>query len=491
MAEIVVMPRLGNTVESCVLTAWRVVVGDVVETTSIIAEIETDKSAMEVPAGVAGTVLALLAESGDEVPVKAPLLIIGQPGEDIAGLITAETEPGQSAESVQLDTPSTQVQDPSPKAPEPDSPPVESTAAHGIPVAASYEPAPISPRALRAAQAAGVDIATIRGSGPHGRIMASDVQAAIAAAGSATTVRHTRAAASQPPVASVVGSGIGGRVTRQDLVFAAAAPPPVPLQPVAVPARPAAPSSMPQTDPSDFPGEHTDTPLAGVRKLVATRMMASLADHAQLTFDTTAPATALLGLRTRFKSADPAIGMNDITIGDLVAFAAARCALAHPAINATITDQVLRTYRHVHLGLATDTPRGLLVPTIHFASQLGLREFSAQAKDLAAQARQGSINPDLLAGGTFTVTNLGGMGIESFTPILNSPQTAILGVNAIRPWPVRLADGTVGIEHRIGFSLTVDHAVVDGADAARYLQALVAFVTDIDVILMAESSNNG
>ena len=488
MAEIVVMPQLGNTVESCVLTAWRVVVGDVVETTTIIAEIETDKSAMEVPAGVAGTVLALLAESGDEVPVKAPLLVIGQAGEDITGLISAETEPVQSAKSVQSDLPSAQSQGPRPPtAAESDSPPVQSMTAHGVPVAPSFEPAPISPRALRAAQAAGVDVATIRGSGPHGRIMATDVEAAIAAAAS---VRHTRAAATQPPVASVVGSGIGGRVTRQDLASAAAAPPPVPQQPIAVPARPAAPPPM-AVDQTDFPGDHTDTPLAGVRKLVATRMMASLADHAQLTFDTTAPATALLGLRARFKSADPAIGMNDITIGDLVAFAAARCALAHPAINATITDQVLRTYRHVHLGLATDTPRGLLVPTIRFASQLGLKELSAQAKDLAAQARQGSINPDLLAGGTFTVTNLGGMGIESFTPILNSPQTAILGVNAIRPWPVRLPDGTVGIEQRIGFSLTVDHAVVDGADAARYLQALVAFITDIDVILMAESSNNG
>ena len=506
MADVVVMPQLGNTVESCLVTAWRVAVGDQVRPDTVVADIETDKSAMEVPAGAAGTILKLLAGPGDEVPVKAPLLIIGQPGEDISGLVAQPVPPveqppaGQPVEQP-VEQPPVQPVVP----PVPANPPA---AQH----AGQYEVPTISPRALRAAQAAGVDIMTIHGSGPHGRILASDIEAALGgsvpvpvappvepapsapapvAVVPSTPVpaaepRYTRAAAAEPPVAGAVGTGIGGRVTRDDLAAARTAGVPAAQTVPAV-----APAVPPPAAPADFPGAFTETHLAGIRKLVAERMLASMAAHAQLTFDSSAPAASLLGLRAHLKASDPAIGMNQITIGDLVAYAAVRTALSHPSINATLDNQVLRVYQGVHLGLAVDTPRGLLVPTIRFASGMGLKEFSAQSKELAAQARSGKINPDLLSGATFTVTNLGGMGIESFTPILNSPQVAILGVNAIRPCPVIAPDGSFGVEQRISFSLTVDHGVVDGADAARYLQALVAYIANIDVAIMAESEIQG
>jgi pyruvate dehydrogenase E2 component (dihydrolipoamide acetyltransferase) len=241
--------------------------------------------------------------------------------------------------------------------------------------------------------------------------------------------------------------------------------------------------AVPDAD-ADFPGPTTTTPLRGVRKLVAARMQASLANHAQLTLSTSAPAVNLLNLRRRLKGSDPTFGMRGVTIGDLMAFAAVQVARQHPGLNATVADNVLTTYTEVHLGLAVDTPRGLVVPTVRHASRMGLRRFSAEAKALAAAARTGAVNPDLLAGATFTVTNLGSFGIEAFTPILNSPQVAILGVDTVFPRPALGVDGSYGVEQRIGFSLTVDHAVVDGADAARFLADLVTWVADIDIAVL-------
>ncbi|PKQ21434.1 MAG: 2-oxo acid dehydrogenase subunit E2, partial [Actinobacteria bacterium HGW-Actinobacteria-5] len=173
-----------------------------------------------------------------------------------------------------------------------------------------------------------------------------------------------------------------------------------------------------------------------------------------------------------------------VTIGDLVGYATVKTLAKHAVVNSHLSEGVLRTFAHVHLGMAVDTPRGLLVPTLRFADTLSLREFSAQSKMLANQAIGGSINPDLLGGATFTVSNLGAFGIESFTPLLNVPQVAILGVDAIFPRAVIHADGSVGAEQRIGLSLTADHQVIDGADAARYLKDLCTAIADIDLTLL-------
>ncbi|MDR2975078.1 MAG: 2-oxo acid dehydrogenase subunit E2 [Propionibacteriaceae bacterium] len=484
MADVVVMPQLGNTVESCLVTAWQVGVGDTVEPDTVVAEIETDKSSMEVPSGQAGTILALLAQAGDEVPVKAPFFIIGAPGESIEGLV-----PGPSA--------------PSPDA-GPKTEPSDEPAAHGaaglIPQAVlgnqamSAPSAPLSPRARRLVNETGLDASGLTGSGPGGRVVAADISEALAAAPAQPLSLPARSVEPEAPVI-VTGTGLGGRVTRHDAASTGLA------QSVPMTEGSAARSVSPDPQPTPasaevsskrigedtFPGTFTDEPLKGVRKLVAGRMLASMATHAQLTFDASAPAAGLLALRARFKTADPQWGMSAITIGDLVAYAAVQALRRHPSVNATLTDAVLRTYDHVHLGLAVDTPRGLLVPTIQYASCLGLVDLSQQSKLLAAAATKGDISPDLLTGGTFTVTNLGAYGIESFTPILNSPQVGILGVNAIAPSVCANPDGSVGVEQRISFSLTVDHAVVDGADAARYLKTLCALIADIDLTVMRGS----
>ena len=451
MATVIVMPALGNSVESCLIVSWSVTEGDTIAENGILCEVETDKASMEVPSTASGTVLKLLWAEGDDVPVKQPLLVVGEPGEDPAPVL-AEVGFGAAQE----------------KAPE------QATVATAEPPAQAPTGASVagdergsSPRARNLAAAEGIDIAAVpAGTGPGGRVIARDV-----AAVAETT---TRAAARAGAVAGE-GTGLGGRVSQANLTAPAA---PAEETPTPVPA------AVVGADP-DFPGPSTSTPLKGIRKVISERMMHSLASSAQLTYTTTARAQGLLEMRKRLKNSDPVLGMNKVTIGDLVGFAAVKTAARHPAHNAHLVDGVLTTFERVHLGFACDTPRGLLVPTIRDASRLSLGQFSAISKDLAAQAIDGNINPDLLSGATFTVSNLGGFGIESFTPLLNVPQTAILGVDAIFPRAYTDEDGQVRTEQRIGLSLTADHRVIDGADAARFLKDLVAFLENIEIAVLS------
>ena len=444
MATIVVMPQLGNSVESCIIVEWMIAEGDSVAVDQTLASIETDKSTMEVPSTAEGTVLKILWEEGDEVPVKDPLIIVGEPGEDISGLV-----PGGDDAPVE----ETHIE--------------QTTSRHGTTPACASERATgaVSPRARALAASAGLDTATItEGSGPHGRVIERDVAAAIAAGPVLTS------AARAAGVSATEGTGIGGRVSVAD---AGRTPEAAPAAAVAAPAG------------ADYPGASTSAPLKGVRKVVATRMMESLTTTAQLTLNTTANAAGILALRKKVKNADEALGLNKITLNDLVCFAVSRTLLKYPVFNAHLEDGVLTEFEQVHLGFACDTPRGLLVPVIRSAQALGLKAFSDEAKRLAGGAIDGTIAPDFLSGGTFTVSNIGSFGIETFTPVINLPQTAILGVGAITPRPAVAADGTIGVEQRLNLSLTIDHQVIDGADGARFLRDLVAAIENIDVTVLA------
>ena len=443
MATIVVMPQLGNSVESCIIVEWMIAEGDSVAVDQTLASIETDKSTMEVPSTAEGTVLKILWEEGDEVPVKDPLIIVGEPGEDISGLVPGGDD-----------------------APVEETPIEQTTSRHGTTPACASERATgaVSPRARALAASAGLDTATItEGSGPHGRVIERDVAAAIAAGPVLTS------AARAAGVSATEGTGIGGRVSVADAGRAAEA----------APAAVAAPAG------ADFPGASTTAPLKGVRKVVAKRMMESLTSTAQLTLNTTANAAGILAMRKKVKNADEALGLNKITLNDLVCFAVSRTLLKYPVFNAHLEDGVLTEFEQVHLGFACDTPRGLLVPVIRSAQALGLKAFSDEAKRLAGGAIDGTLSPDFLSGGTFTVSNIGSFGIETFTPVINLPQTAILGVGAITPRPAVAADGTIGVEQRLNLSLTIDHQVIDGADGARFLTDLVAAIENIDVTVLA------
>lgn len=288
--------------------------------------------------------------------------------------------------------------------------------AAAAPAAQAVSGAPASPRARKLAERAGVNASLAAGTGPNGRIIERDVR--------------KRMESGAPVQAAAAAAG--------------------PVK-----------------------AEYEDVKFSNIRKIIAKGMAASLRTMAQLTEHFTFDATAIQNCRKRLKGMED--GLAGVTLGDMVLYAASRVLLRHPDLNANMVgEDTLRRFKHVHLGVAVDTPRGLMVPTIFHADQKSLAEISREVKELAEQARSGEISPDLLSGGTFTVTNLGSMGVEMFTPVINPPQTGILGVCGITQRVRTGEDGGVELYPAMGLSLSFDHRAVDGAPAARFMRELCA-----------------
>jgi pyruvate dehydrogenase E2 component (dihydrolipoamide acetyltransferase) len=475
MAHVLIMPRQGNTVESCVIGEWKVKEGDEVEADTAVCVVETDKATFDVPAGAAGRVLKILHPAGDDVPVLKPIMVVGSPGESWEAALPEESAAGARV---------------APKAP-PAAPPA-SAAAVSVPathpaatLAAAAHPVPgggpppaagplaASPRAKKLAEAEAVDLRALGGSGPGGRIIEADVAAAAAARPPLTAAAkdelRRRIAAGLPAEAAGPGSGPGGRISAADLSGGGGALPAAQADGRAV------------TPVADEEDEYTDTPVKGVRRIIADQMMSSHNTTAAFTLNSAAPAVKLQALRARFKESPPELGLNRITVNDLVLFAASRALPLYPFMNAHKLDGVIRTFTNVHLGVAVSTSRGLMVPVLRNANLLSLTRISQRAKALAEACRDGSVSPDDLHGSTLTVTNLGNTGIDSFTPVINIPEVAILGVCGIAPRPVETAAGQYEILPHLGLSLTIDHAVVDGAPAAEFLKAFCGVIRDIDL----------
>ena len=450
MAHILIMPRQGNTVESCVLVEWNITEGQEVGEETVVCSVETDKAAFEVPAGASGTVLKMLCAAGDDVPVLEAIAVIGAPGEDWQAALGASAgAPAQEASQ--------------PSSPEPK----KSDAVSAVPTQSANAPltggsqAPVSPRARNMAAKEALPLELIpQGSGPGGRIIERDVTAALANRPALTAAAKAMGAVSLPQV----GSGIGGRVTTADL-----------SSPVA--------SSQPSLG-----NAPSTVPIKGIRKVIADRMHASLAQTAQLTLQGSAPVSRMQEIRSRLKTSAESFGLSAVTVNDLMLFAVSRVLPRFSYMNAHKIGDALTTFEQVHLGLAVDTPRGLMVPVIRNAQTLSLSQISKEAKRLAASCQNGTVKPDELSGSTFTVTNLGSLGITSFTPILNIPEVAILGICSIELKPIANALSAVpAFEPHIGLSLTIDHEVVDGAPAARFLKALGEAVADIDLWLFNDT----
>ena len=228
--------------------------------------------------------------------------------------------------------------------------------------------------------------------------------------------------------------------------------------------------------------EFEGIPIKGVRKITAERMHESLQKTAQLTLNTAADAQSLLLFRKQLKQNTELLSLASISIGDMVMYAVSRVLQKYSDFNATFKDDVFRKYVGINLGFACDTPRGLMVPVIPNTQSLSLNELSLAIEEKALHAKEGSINPDSLQGGTFTVSNLGALGISSFTPILNYPEVAILGVNAIGLKPVRVGDEIV-YQEQLGLSLTVNHQVIDGWQASLFLKDLCHFIENFNLLL--------
>lgn len=465
MAHVLVMPKQGNTVESCVIIEWKVKEGDTVEENTTVCEAETDKATIDVSAGAGGTVLKILHEAGDDVPVMKPIMVIGNAGEDWKSLVEEDASSGGDSAASTEKTPA-----PSSSASESTSSTTEAAPA-AMPATVSRtsgEHIAISPRARTLAMEEAVQFGNIAGSGPGGRIIEQDIKAIIASRPPLTEAAKDalRKGAALP----ATGSGIGGRVTLADIeAFAASG------------GAASAATSCSYADAADMPDSFTETPIKGIRKVIADRMMTSLSTMAQFTLNTSASAVHLQELRSRIKACGEELGFGKITVNDIILFAASRVIPQFPYMNAHKVDGKIREYKNVHLGVAVDTPRGLMVPVIRNADKLSLTQISAKAKELAAACQNGSIAPDQLTGSTFTITNLGNTGIESFTPVINAPEVAILGVCGISPKPVANSQGGYDIVPHLGFSLTIDHSVVDGAPAAKFLKAFCTAVANIDV----------
>lgn len=381
MATPVEVPKVGNTVEECIVAKWLKQKGDVVSAGDVIAEIESDKATFDLTAPVDGTILELFFDEGAIVPVFTNLFVIGEPGESV------ETFRPQSAGMA--------------AAPERPAAPIVSRPTE--PAAATTTSAPFSPRARRFAEQHGFHPSTVAGSGPGGRVIEEDLR---------------RAYNLDPP----------------------------------------------------------GTRISSVRERIARRMRESLASTAQYTLHASADATGLLALRARFKaSAGPA----DININSLVTFCTVKALLQIPDMNVEFIDGRIHKHPEINIGFAVDTPRGLLVPVVRNAHALTIGELASKMKELTAQAAQGTISPDGLLGATFSISNLGALGIGSFTPVLNPPQVAILGVGAIEVKPVR-REGKVEFIDGMALSLTCDHQVIDGAPGARFLQVLIEKIEKVE-----------
>ena len=451
MAELVVMPRQGNTVESCVIVEWLKKEGDPIAVGDVLCSVETDKSTLDVESEQEGYLVKILRDEDDDVPVLDPIAIIGQPGEDISALIaetaeeTAENAP-KTEGAVEAKAKESALSGPQVGA--------DKNGTHGV-----------SPRARNLAAAKGVSVEQLSGSGPQGRVIERDVQAVLGSREPATPAAIA-AGISAGGAVPARGSGIGGRITRGDLA--------------ASPAEESAQSSDTAAVSTET-GEYEDIPVKSIRKVIAERMQASLAQTAQLTLNSSAPAESLMRWRKIYKNSDQDSGLSGISINDLVLFAVSRVVPQFPQLNAHFLGDKIRRFSDVNIGIAVDTPKGLMVPVIRAANRKSLLEISHEVKLLAEKCLTGIASPEELSGGTITVTNLGAFGIESFTPVLNAPEVAILGVNNIQLKPVLKDDETKFVPH-IGLSLTIDHQAVDGAPGARFLKELGSQLGDLEKV---------
>ena len=427
MAAGVLMPKAGISVESCIIGTWHKKPGDRINIGDILFDYETDKATFECESTAEGELIEVFFNEGDEVPCLTVVCAIGQMGEDISALRPSGSAPAAAKEREAV-SPSAAPAVNAIVAP-------ENTETYGA----------ASPRAKRLAERLKVDLRYVTPTGPRGRIIERDV---IAAAGSANA-----------------GEGIGGR--RKDGFIGGTdgtggASENIVAAPVAK-------------------AEYSDEKMSSTRKAIAKSMNKSLSEIPQLTHHHSCDVTVMMNLRKKFKNSG--LGLEGISLGDMALFAAVKTLRSHPDLNShLINGDLLRRFSGIHLGMAVDTPRGLLVPTIFDADKMSLLQLSNAAKEVASLARSGSISPDLLRGASFTVSNLGSLGVEMFTPVINPPQVAILGVCGITQ-KVREANGNIELFPSMGLSLTYDHRAVDGAPASRFVSELAKNMESFDLLL--------
>ena len=422
---IITMPALGESVSEGTVTRWLKGVGDSVAVDEALLEVSTDKVDTEIPSPVAGTILSIDVPVDSTVPVGARLAVIGGAGASApAAPVAAPPAPPVVAAPVAAPLAAPVISAPAPVAP-----PAPAPVAASAPVSQPAD-AYVTPIVRKLANDLGVNLASVKGSGVGGRIRKEDVEAA--APKSAAPVSTTTAAPAQRSAAAPVVAA--------------------------------------------SPLRGTTVTMSRLRKVIAARMVESLQVSAQLTTVVEVDVTKIARLRDRSKATFEA--REGVKLSFLPFFAVAVCEALkqHPVLNSSVEGDQIIYHGAEHLGVAVDTERGLLVPVIHNAGDLNMGGIARKISDLAARTRDNKVTPDELGGGTFTLTNTGSRGALFDTPIINQPQVAILGLGAVvkRPMVVKGDDGgeSIAIRSMVYLGLSYDHRVVDGADAARFLVTL-------------------
>jgi pyruvate dehydrogenase E2 component (dihydrolipoamide acetyltransferase) len=415
----VIMPKAGMAMESGIILRWLKDPGDTVAKGEILFEIETDKATMEIEAEAGGVLLAVLHSEGATVPVTDTVGWIGKPGETVPQVAAAPPAPAASDASA---------------APPP---------AHGMPARTAHPQGrrPATPAAKRIARERGIDLDRVAPSHPDGALRVRDV--AVLAALRVTPLARKLAAAKGVDLRHLAGSGHAGKIVAADVEQAAASQP-------------------------------RRLALSGMRQVIARRMAQSHADVPDATLTLSADVTALFSYRAMLKQSG-----TDITVNDLILRATALALSEFPTLNATFEQDTILCWPDVNLGVAVAVENGLVVPVLHRIQHTPLPELAALARQTVARARAGKLPPDAYLQGTFTVTNLGMLGIEHFTPIINPPQTAILGVCAAEERPVR-HEGGLAWRTMMRLCLTHDHRVIDGAVGATFLNRVKDLLTTPD-----------
>lgn len=445
MAEIFHLPKMGQTMTEATILKWLKQEGDHVEGWEGVVEMMTDKINMEVEPQITGTLLKILAGEGDVVPVGAPVAVIGSPDEDISGLLDELGENGGPAtegeallseaaeEAVERLIGGVELERPEP--------------ALG---SAGDEFPSVSPRAREAAMAAGLDWKTllISGSGFEGMVTERDVTAFLEAARNEPEVLATPLAAKIAAdlgvsLEALAGSGTRGRVTADDVRKAASRGP----QRAQIEAR--------------------RIPLQGMRKVIAQRLAQSWQQAVHVPLRADVDMTAAGELRRQLKPVLEAMGAR-LTYTDLIAAAMVQALIAFPALNATLEDDAVQIHSSVNLGVAVALEDGLTVPVVADAQNLALADLSLAIQTTATKARAGQLPPTAYQGGTITLTNLGNFGVDSFDPIINPPQVAIVGTGRIADRLVPV-NGQSVVRPMMNVTVTFDHRATDGAPAAQFL----------------------
>ena len=428
VAQGVLMPKAGITVEECIITEWLKKPGDQIAVGDILFTYETDKATFECESTAAGTLLEIFYNDGDEVPVLVNVCAIGNPGDSTVGLKAGEEAPAAPVVA--------------------EAAPAKAEAKVAAPAAAAAvtanPDAKVSPRAKMIAQTLGVDPTQAAPTGPYGRVIERDVRALAASQ------------ALSPAEAPVVE---------------------------AAPAKEEAPAAAPVAAAAEAP-EYVDEKFSAIRKATAKAMVRSLSTMAQLTHQHSFDASTILNLRKQLKANGEAMGMPNITINDLVMFAVTRVLMNHPQLNATMPEEnMIRKYTNVHLGMAVDTPKGLMVPTIFNANKMSLAELSMEAKRLAKLCQEGKATPDMLSGASFTVSNVGSLGVEVFTPVVNPPQVGILGVCGTTT-RIREVNGEIKTYPAMNLCLSYDHRALDGTPASKFMKELCQALENFSLLMM-------